>query len=112
MAGENLDASMPAPVSAAIDAANRHDATGFLDLFRGDGVVDDWGREFRGRDEISGWNDREFIGVEVSLVISEVIEVDGETVVNAMVGGRGFNGMSHFGFRTDGERISRMTIRA
>jgi hypothetical protein len=32
--------------------------------------------------------------------------------VNAEVGGRGFNGPSHFSFRLDGDRVSRMTIRA
>ena len=32
--------------------------------------------------------------------------------VTADVGGEGFNGPSHFSFLTDGDHVSRMTIRA
>lgn len=35
-----------------------------------------------------------------------------EIIVTATVGGDGFNGPSHFGFRLSGERVERMTIRA
>ena len=75
-------------------------------------MVDDWGREFRGPAEIGGWSDKEFIGVDVSLAV-ESVERDGDDVtVLAQVGGRGFNGPSHFTFRVDGDRVARMTIRA
>lgn len=43
---------LPPPVAAAIDAANDHDFDAFIACFTLDGVVDDWGREFRGPDEI------------------------------------------------------------
>lgn len=56
---------LPDPVAAALDAANANDTAGFLACFAPDGVVDDWGREFRGPDEIREWSDREFIGVHV-----------------------------------------------
>ena len=57
-------------------------------------------------------NDAEFIGVHVSLDVTEV-EVRGHAVtVTAQVGGGGFNGPSHFTFDVAGERVSRMTIRA
>jgi hypothetical protein len=75
-------------------------------------VVDDWGREFQGPEEIAGWSDGEFVGVAVSLAIEDV-ELDGlRTVVSASVGGEGYNGPSHFTFETRGPRVSRMTIRA
>jgi hypothetical protein len=35
-----------------------------------------------------------------------------ETVVTAQVGGDGFNGPSHFTFRTAGDQLASMTIRA
>jgi len=41
---------LPAPVLAAIDAANANDTDAFLASLTPDGVVDDWGREFRGPD--------------------------------------------------------------
>lgn len=50
---------LPEPVAAAIDAANANDTAAFLACFATDGVVDDWGREFHGADEIRGWSDRD-----------------------------------------------------
>ncbi|HEX8856633.1 MAG TPA: nuclear transport factor 2 family protein [Thermoleophilaceae bacterium] len=105
-------AALPAPVDAAIRAANDHDTDAFLACFSPDGVVDDWGREFPGPDRIREWSDSEFIGVDVTLSVTDVNQSGDETVVNAEVGGRGFNGPSHFSFRLDGDRVSRMTIRA
>jgi uncharacterized protein (TIGR02246 family) len=103
--------SIPQAVAAALAAANANDSEGFLDCFTEDGVVDDWGREFRGREEIRGWSDGEFIGARVSLGVTEVEERGGETVITAQVGGDGFNGPSHFSFRVDGDKVARMTIR-
>ena len=48
----------------------------------------------------------------MSLTI-EAVESDGpDTTVAAQVSGKGFNGPSHFTFRVEGDRVSRMTIRA
>ena len=99
-------------VQALLDAANAGDLDAFLAGFTPDGVVDDWGREFHGNARIAEWSDAEFIGVQVSLRVTEASERDGEVVVAAQVGGNGFNGPSHFTFRVEGDRVSRMTIRA
>jgi ketosteroid isomerase-like protein len=103
---------LPEPVAALIAAANANDTDAFLRSLTGDAVVDDWGREFHGPDAIRGWSDREFIGVEVTLDVTAVEQRDGETTVTATVGGKGFNGPSHFSFRVSGDRVARMTIRA
>ena len=103
---------LPAAVRAAIDAANANDTDAFLACFPPDGVVDDWGREFVGHDEIRGWSDREFIGVKVNLNVVQVAIEDVAVVVTAQVGGDGFNGPSHFTFQVEGTHITRMTIRA
>ena len=101
----------PRPVQAIVDAANSGDTAAFLAAFTTEGVVDDWGREFRGATEIAGWSNAEFIGVAVELTVVGV-ERDGDhTVVAAQVGGNGFNGPSHFAFETAGGLVSRMTIR-
>ena len=107
-----MPAPLPPPVAALIGAANANDTEAFLACFAGDGVVDDWGREFRGHEAIRRWSDKEFIGVAVSLSLDDVEQRGEETVVTAEVGGRGFNGPSHFGFRVVGDRVARMTIRA
>jgi SnoaL-like domain len=104
--------TLPDPVQAAVDAANRGDVEAFLGLFIEAGVVDDWGREFTGRDAIRQWSDAEFIGKQVTLAVTGVEHDAARTVVAAEVGGNGFNGPSHFGFDLDGPRIARMTIRA
>jgi hypothetical protein len=107
-----VTAELDTPTRRLLDAANANDTDAFLAAFTADGVVDDWGREFRGAEAIRGWSDREFIGKQVTLAVEEVTRDGDETVVTAAVGGNGFNGPSHFTFRTDGDRIARMTIRA
>jgi len=104
-------------VRTLIDAANAGDIDAFLAGFTADGVVDDWGREFRGTDRIRSWSDAEFIGKRVSLAVRDVavrdVAVrDARTEVIADVSGDGFNGPSTFTFDVDGDRVARMTIRA
>ena len=102
---------IPEPVASFIDAVNRHDEAAFLDAFTADGFVDDWGREFRGRDAIKGWSDVEFIGATGTLTPQEVT-VDGDTVT--VIGdwaSTHANGLSSFAFAVDGDRIASMTIR-
>jgi hypothetical protein len=107
-----MTVSLPAPVQAVFDATNAGDTDAFLNAFTADGVVDDWGREFHGREAIKGWSDGENIGVQAVLRPTAVTSHDGEYVVTADVSGGGFNGPSHFTFRVDGDRVARMTIRA
>jgi hypothetical protein len=99
-------------VRTLIDAANAGDVDAFLARFTADGVVDDWGREFGGAERIRSWSDAEFIGKRVSLAVRSAAVRDGRTEVIADVGGDGFNGPSTFTFDVDGDRVSRMTIRA
>jgi hypothetical protein len=103
---------LPGAVQAAVDAANRGDVEAFLGVFDEAGVVDDWGREFAGRNAIRRWSDAEFIGEQVTLAVVGVEHDGARLVVAAEVGGDGFNGPSHFGFDLDGPKITRMTIRA
>jgi len=106
VAGGVVD-TLTGPVQVALDAANRGDVEAFLGVFGGAGVVDDWGREFAGRDAVRRWSDAEFIGKQVTLTVVGV-EYDGaRIVVAAEVGGNGFNGPSHFSFDLDGPTITR-----
>ena len=103
---------LPGAIAAALAAANANDTAAFLACFTPDGVVDDWGREFHGPDEIREWSNLEFIGVHVSLDVTGVEREHGSTTVTATVGGEGFTGPSHFSFDVRGDRVTRMTIRA
>jgi SnoaL-like domain len=103
--------ALPEPVARLLAAANGHDTDAFLASFTSDGVVDDWGREFPGADAIRSWSDKEFIGVDVTLDVEEVTTDGDATTIRAQVGGRGFNGPSHFTFAVRDGLVSRMTIR-
>ncbi len=106
-----MSAEIPEPVQRLLDAANGHDTDAFLASFTDDGVVDDWGREFRAAEAIKGWSDREFIGVDVTLDVTGVTASAEDTTIAAQVGGRGFNGPSHFTFAVRDGLVSRMNIR-
>ncbi|TYL50322.1 nuclear transport factor 2 family protein [Agromyces mariniharenae] len=103
---------LPAPVAEAFDATNVGDLDRFVGAFAEDGVIDDWGREFRGRDEIAGWSRRESIGVNQTFDVTDVRTAGDVVIVAADVGGDGFNGPSTFTFRLapGGAAIERMTI--
>jgi hypothetical protein len=107
---------LPQPVANAFAATNERDLGRFVAAFADDGVIDDWGREFRGHDEIAEWSRRESIGVQQTFSVTDVRvgDEDLEVVVLADVGGGGFNGPSTFTFRLapDGTAIERMTITA
>jgi ketosteroid isomerase-like protein len=107
--------ALPAAVRAVLDATNAGDTDAFVAAFAPDGVVDDWGREFHGRDAIKGWSDRENIGVQAHFAVTDAVtSAGGDVVVTLQVSGNGFNGPSHFTFRlaAGGDRVARMTIRA
>ncbi len=102
---------VPEPIASFITVVNRHDLHGFLASFAQNGVVDDWGREFTGRDEIRAWSDKEFIGALGTLTPEEVGQ-DGEEIV--VVGdwrSHHANGRSRFAFQVGEHGIERMTIR-
>ncbi|GAA1853437.1 nuclear transport factor 2 family protein [Brevibacterium marinum] len=105
------DLQIPEPVAGFIDIVNAHDDQGFLDAFTADATVDDWGREFTGRDAIKAWSDKEFIGA-TGVLTPEEVSVDGDEVT--VVGdwrSTHANGRSSFTFAIAGDRLSRMTIR-
>lgn len=104
------DTTPPRPVDDLLKATNAGDMEAFLDAFTADGVVDDWGRRFTGREEIRGWSSRESIGVNQTFAVDE-FTVDGNTVVvHLQVGGGGFNGPSTFVFSIDGDKVGQLKI--
>jgi hypothetical protein len=106
-----MSVETPAVVTAVITAANLGDTDAFLDGFTDDGVVDDWGRQFRGIAAMRGWSDDEFIGKQVSLDVEDVTEDGDDVVVKVDVGGNGFTGRSTFTFTVSGDKVKQMTIR-
>ena len=69
-----MSVSLPGPVQAVFDATNAGDTAAFLAAFAEDGVIDDWGREFRGHAAIQRWSDGENIGVQATWAPTEVAD--------------------------------------
>ncbi|WP_293697673.1 nuclear transport factor 2 family protein [uncultured Agrococcus sp.] len=105
------DISIPQPIVSFIETVNRHDEEGFLNAFTPSGEVDDWGRVFLGRDAIKGWSDKEFIGAKGTMTPERVFEENGEVVVIADWRSNHANGLSRFAFRSEGDLLTKMTIR-
>lgn len=106
------DITLPEPVASFVDAVNRHDEAAFLDFFTPEGVVDDWGRTFTGREQIKAWSDKEFIGSRGTLTVEEVTtDVPDTVTVTGDWRSQHANGRSAFTFTVDGDKLISMTIR-
>ena len=104
--------AVPAPVRALIKATNAGDTNAFLATFTSSGLINDWGREFRGRDAIRKWSDAEFIGTDCQLTLISVQTDDAQTVLVGDVRSSGFNGRTTFTFELDGGAVSALRLTA
>ncbi|TXK19895.1 nuclear transport factor 2 family protein [Homoserinibacter sp. GY 40078] len=77
-----------------------------------DGALDDWGRHFRGRDEIASWNRTDNIGKSAHFEVESVEKsTEPDTVVAVLtVSGGGFNGTGPITFRFTGDLIREVII--
>ncbi|MEY9962844.1 hypothetical protein ABIA33_000870 [Streptacidiphilus sp. MAP12-16] len=101
------------PVQRLLDAIRASDSEAFASLFGDNGVVDDWGRVFTGRDEVSGWNEREFIGLAAVLTIGQAQWGDDATVLTTDIAtSGGYNGPATITLTVaaDGKHITRMLL--
>jgi hypothetical protein len=105
--------SVPTPpaVQRLVEATNSADSAAFVGSFTDDGVVDDWGREFVGHEAISGWNERENIGVQSHFTFHQVTKDNGTYTARVTVQGNGYNGGGTFTFELRDDRVSRFVIR-
>jgi hypothetical protein len=82
-----MTTQLPATAAAYVRAINGRDAAAFIALFADTAVVNDVGREFRGRAAIKDWSDREIFAARVTLEVIDVADRDGETVITTKVEG-------------------------
>ncbi|ESX78710.1 nuclear transport factor 2 family protein [Mesorhizobium sp. M0027] len=100
----------PDPIRRFVEATNAGDSEAFLDSFTPDAFLSDWGRSFRGREQIARWNQSDNIGVQSRLRIVRVAPAGESYHVRIAVTGNGFNGEGDMAFTLDGERISSLVI--
>jgi ketosteroid isomerase-like protein len=70
--------NVPQSVAAFVDAINRADTDAFVALFAVDGLVNDWGTEYRGHARIRHWAGSDAIGAGARMKILSAT-VDGDT---------------------------------
>lgn len=106
------DASMPAAIQAFVDTTNRSDSEGFVAAFTDDAFLDDWGREFHGRDGVASWNETDNIGKQAHFEVHGIQpgRVDGQYLLTVTVSGNGYNGPGVFTFDLRDGLISRFLI--
>jgi ketosteroid isomerase-like protein len=105
------DVALDPAVQRLLDATNTEDTEAFLAAFTEDGVVDDWGRRFVGREAIAQWSAGENIGVHARFEVTGVRTEGTGQAVDVQVSGGGFTGPSTFVFEVDGGRVRSMVIR-
>ncbi|NDL60243.1 nuclear transport factor 2 family protein [Phytoactinopolyspora mesophila] len=72
------ESSIPAPVSAVVDAINDGDTDAFVGAFTPDGFVNDWGRVLNGPDGIRSWAESDAIGMNARMTVLTA-ETQGDT---------------------------------
>lgn len=82
-----MKTELPPTAAAYVRSINDHDAAPFIALFSDSAVVDDNGREFKGRAAIKAWSDREVFAPLVTLEVVEVARRGDQTVVTTRVDG-------------------------
>jgi hypothetical protein len=78
---------LPPIAEAYVRSINDHDPTAFNALFTEGAIVNDAGREFRGRAAIKAWSDREIFDAKVTLEVLDAADRHGETDVTTKVDG-------------------------
>ncbi|UVK50989.1 nuclear transport factor 2 family protein [Mesorhizobium sp. AR02] len=100
----------PDPIRRFVEATNEGDTEAFLNTFKADASLTDWGRSFQGREQIARWNQSDNIGVKSHLSIVSITPAEGSYRVRIAVKGKGFNGEGDMTFTLDGDRIASLVI--
>ncbi|MEU2281890.1 nuclear transport factor 2 family protein [Streptomyces sp. NPDC013178] len=62
----------PTAIQMFIEATNRGDVEAFAAAFTHDADLDDWGREYHGRDGVRAWDRTDNIGVQAHLELDAI----------------------------------------
>jgi SnoaL-like domain len=103
---------IPAAIQAFVDTTNAGDSEGFVASFALDAYLNDWGREFHGRDGVAAWNRTDNIGVQAHfelLSVTPAAEPDSYTAM-LTVSGNGYNGTGPMAFQLHDGLIAALRI--
>lgn len=79
--------TLPTIIKDFIRAVNAHDGQAFIDTFAEDALVNDFARNFRGKEQIRKWSDKEMIAPKVTFEADNVIEHYGDFLITARTDG-------------------------
>jgi SnoaL-like domain len=82
-----MPTQLPPLAESYVRATNNHDAAAFHGLFADSAIVDDNGREYRGKGAIQQWSDREIFAAQVTLEVMDAVVRDSEVVITTKVDG-------------------------
>jgi hypothetical protein len=109
-------AALSPPVAAYVEATNRFDFEGLVELFADDALVNDQLRDYWGKPAIREWAERDIVGQSLTMDVTTVIEHYGHFIVTANVRGKfDMTGLPDplayaFYFTPHGERIVQLII--
>jgi hypothetical protein len=101
--------SLPSAVERLISATNAGDAPGLLEAFDTDAVLIDFGRTFRGHEQIASWDRQENTGTQNRIHVTDV-QVGEPLRIAVSVSGNGYNGDGVFEVLLRDGLISQLTI--
>lgn len=78
---------MPQVIQDFIAAVNAHDGKAFMSLFADDALVNDFSRNFWGREAIKKWSDEEMIKAKVTFNADSIIEHHGDYMITSLTDG-------------------------
>src|ERR1700722_7660489 len=83
----NETRKLPTVIQSFIKATNNHDGEAFIETFADDALVNDFARNFWGKDSIRQWSDKEMIGDKVTFEADAIVEHYGEFMITALTNG-------------------------
>lgn len=102
--------SVPPVVDAFVAAINDADTDGFVALFADDGLIDDWGTQYRGAARVRAWAGSDAIGAGAQMTLLSA-DTSGEvTTVRFGWRSRVFNGESTGIFTVTGDKLASFVI--
>jgi hypothetical protein len=103
---------LPPVVQQMIDATNRGDSAAFVGTFSDDAYLNDYGREFHGKDGAASWNSTDNIGVGAHFTLRGVRPGDGDGayLVDITVTSHRFNGEGTFDIHVRDGLITRLVV--
>lgn len=103
---------VPTPITAFLEATARADPGAFVAAFTEDAFLDDWGRQFHGRDGVRDWDRTDNIGVQSRIALTALKRgQEPDTYIGTVaVTGNRFNGTGTMTFTLRDDLIASLVI--